>query len=238
MTYILVNCPKSFVIIKNKDVSLFYPGKDKCSCHDSGVCLDSRHASWVIAALLLTSFGFFVVGYFMGKRSVIQDLHVTADQDSLADKIYTSLYTLQENKAVVAQQQDDEIFGEETIDGSCGQDARASLDVEEAAVKETTVQQDVGQGESSIQDTTHGQTYYAQLVGFGTAQAAEKFAQKLQKNKIPVVVKHRHSKTAKGKKITWYQVVTQAMSDKTDLEKMVDAIKTKERLKDVRIVTC
>ena len=75
-----------------------------CSCHDSGLCLDNRHVSWVFSIIILLSFGFFMAGYFFGKRKAMQDLHVTLDQDSLADKIFTSLCTMQENKTVVAQQ--------------------------------------------------------------------------------------------------------------------------------------
>ena len=64
------------------------------------------------------------------------------------------------------------------------------------------------------------------------------FAQRLQQRDVPVEVKNRHSKTAKGKKVTWYQVVTASFSNKDELEKVVDEVKERERLKDVRILTC
>ena len=80
--------------------------------------------------------------------------------------------------------------------------------------------------------------HYAQLIGFGTSRAADRFVDRLQQKNIPVKVVERHSKTAQGKEIIWYQVVTERFSKKDDLVVFTQKIKHEERLNDIRIVSC
>ncbi len=80
--------------------------------------------------------------------------------------------------------------------------------------------------------------HYAQLIGFGTPRAADRFVDRLQQKNIPVKVVERHSKTAQGKEIIWYQVVTERFSKKDDLIVFTQKIKKEERLNDIRIVSC
>jgi len=80
--------------------------------------------------------------------------------------------------------------------------------------------------------------YYAELIGFGTHRAANKFVEKLKKRNFSVVLKKRKSKTSKGKTIVWYQVVTEKFDNKNDLIAFVDILKDKEKLKGVRIIQC
>ena len=186
-----------------------------------------------MVGIILLGFGFFMVGYFLGKRKVIQDMCVQLEQESLADKIYTSLCTLPDAGTAVAGQEKEEL---EAVENNMDKDAlltEQAVDVVNTGVHE---EEPVVQQEAML-PTVH-KKYYAQLVGFGTLQAAERCAKRLTQHAMPVVVKHRHSKTAKGKKIQWYQVVTQEFSDQKELEKVVQIIKEKERLKDVRIVSC
>lgn len=216
----------------------------KCSCYDNGVCLDNRHLSWVVAFALLLGFSFFVAGFFLGKHRALHDLRITLDQDSLADKIYTSLCTTQEDKMMMAQQEDDDVELVESSESDYRQlaDAEVAIMSSESSLPEPDSPEGIAREASSSADKNEvlesSTRYFAQLVGFGTRQAAQKFVQRLQQVDIPVEVKDRHSKTAKGKKVTWYQVVTTSFSDKGELEKLVNEIKVKERLKDVRIITC
>ena len=82
------------------------------------------------------------------------------------------------------------------------------------------------------------QWYKAQLIGFGTSRAANQFVERLQQKNLPVRVQERHSKTAQGKEVIWYQVTTELFNDKHELMVFVDKIKKEERLKDIRIVAC
>ena len=212
-----------------------------CSCHDNGLCLDNRHLSWAFSVIIMLSFGFFIAGYFLGKRTAVQDLYATVDQDSLADTIYTSLCTIPEDKMVVSQQENDTLESMESFD--LEYNPLQSIDADVALVQlpvetDTSTKKELKmEMPGEVVELSH-EKYFAQLVGFGTQQAAHAFAQRLQKKNIPVIVKDRHSKTARGKKVTWYQVVTAPFSNKNELEIIVDEIKIKERLKDVRILTC
>lgn len=89
-----------------------------------------------------------------------------------------------------------------------------------------------------VEETSIKKEYKAQLIGFGTSRAAHSFADKLQNKNMPVRVDERHSKTAQGKEIIWYQVTTEPFTDKEELLAFVEKIKKEERIKDIRIVSC
>jgi hypothetical protein len=89
----------------------------------------------------------------------------------------------------------------------------------------TCVQHDIG-------------AFYAQLIGFGTLSAAQKFSDRLRRKNFPVQVKERNSSTAQGKKIIWYQVVTEPFEDKEELLAAVHKIKLEEKLHDIRVIQC
>lgn len=87
-------------------------------------------------------------------------------------------------------------------------------------------------------DFSQEQLYKAQLIGFGTMRAAHQFVDRLQQKNLPVRVQERHSKTAQGKEVIWYQVTTELFNDKQELMAFVEKIQKEERLKDIRIVSC
>lgn len=87
-------------------------------------------------------------------------------------------------------------------------------------------------------DFAQEQLYKAQLIGFGTMRAAHQFVDRLQQKNLPVRVQERHSKTAQGKEVIWYQVTTELFNDKQELMAFVERIQKEERLKDIRIVSC
>jgi len=90
---------------------------------------------------------------------------------------------------------------------------------------------------SDVRDSSQ-KRYYAQLIGFGTSQAADSFARRLTKQGFSVKVEQCKSRTAKGKIITWYQVVTNPYSDVQKLQEVIDIVAYKEKLKGVRVKTC
>lgn len=87
-------------------------------------------------------------------------------------------------------------------------------------------------------DLSAEQFYKAQLIGFGTLRAANQFVDRLQQKNLPVRVQERHSKTAQGKEVIWYQVTTELFNDKQELTAFVERIQKEERLKDIRIIAC
>lgn len=206
--------------------------KDSCSCYKSGLCVDSRHLSWMVAVIMVLFFLFFVSGYFVGKRKVLEDMHKSVVQESFADKIYASLCTMQSNNSFyVARQESIQDRVEE--DFSCVQNHE---ELAEDMPEENKIEQQIDVAQTVSEETVN-KLYYAQLVGFGTHEAALQFCNRLAEQ-FPVAVKERCSRTAKGKKVTWYQVVTEQFQDRQKLEALVKKVQLKERLRDVRIVTC
>jgi len=95
----------------------------------------------------------------------------------------------------------------------------------------------VPQEEVATEDVAK-KTYYAQLIGFGTYRAAHTFADRLNQKDLSVVLKERHSQTAQGKEIIWYQVVTESFAQRDDLVVFIEKIKKEATLHDIRIIAC
>lgn len=100
----------------------------------------------------------------------------------------------------------------------------ASIEAEAPSIQEQKEEVNVG--------------YYAQLIGFSRRETASECVNKWKKKGFDVHIKKRESKTAKGKTVYWYQVVTQRYTNKKELEQIVDLLKKQEKLKDVCIITC
>lgn len=124
-------------------------------------------------------------------------------------------------------------LGQRTYQEATGSEKTASVLTQDALVCSPTLIEGALQQELSPE-----QFYKAQLIGFGTLRAAQQFVDRLQQKNMPVRVQERHSKTAQGKEVIWYQVTTELFSDKHELTAFVERIKKEERLKDIRIVTC
>src|SRR6185312_1165328 len=61
-----------------------------CSTH-TGLFVPNRQLSWIVAALLLIIFCSFISGYFLGKKSAIEQFSEKIHQDLASDNVYTSL---------------------------------------------------------------------------------------------------------------------------------------------------
>ena len=180
---------------------------------NSMLYITSRQVSLVAASIILLSFFIFIAGYFLGQRKALEQFTQSVEQDAFADHIYSNMYALYDMQQAHGQQV--------TPEQPSAPDERTKL-----AHKTTPEQKPVNKH------------YYAQLIGFGTSRAAARFVERVQQKNMSVKVKERHSKTAQGKKIIWYQVVSDSFSSKDDLMAFVVKIKKEERLKDIRIVTC
>ena len=80
-------------------------------------------------------------------------------------------------------------------------------------------------------------TYWAPLVGFGTKKAAKACFDRLISRNMPVILQERKSKTAKGKELLWYQIVTKEFSDKQKLVQTIEQIQKQEHIKKIQIMS-
>jgi hypothetical protein len=188
---------------------------------EAGLFLPNRELSWVIALALVLSFLMFSFGYFWGQRRAVSQFLYKVKEESFADGITYSLYAM--NPQEVTEE-------DSSHDGS----ELDEPEVIEDEAQESTPEQLVTTPLAA--PASPQLVYVAPLVGFGTLHAANTFAQRVKKRDIPVIVKQRSSKTQRGRKIVWYQVVTQEYAEKSDLEKVIAQVQEKEKIKQVKII--
>ena len=121
------------------------------------------------------------------------------------------------------EDKDEEAESQEIADNAEGSDAETVAHAEETE-------------EAPEQGLELKTQYYAQLAGFSSLHSAEAFVARLNKKQVPVLIKERASKSAKGRPVRWYQVVTEPYEDQDALNSVVAILKKEEKLHDVRIV--
>src|SRR5579863_5470695 len=82
-----------------------------CSTH-TGLFVPNRQLSWIVASLLLIIFCSFISGYFLGKKSAIEQFSEKMHQDLVSDTVYTSLAVASD----VVQEHDKERIEEKELD--------------------------------------------------------------------------------------------------------------------------
>lgn len=206
------------------------------------IIVTKRQASMITASFFVFALSVFIVGYFLGKRSVLEDFSAQVTQDSLNNQID---YLLTSQAVQSADDSD--------ISSSDQKDENDNIldDVSQANIKDFSRDSNVDQHETKedLQSKSsepvpaqeskpkkHKQMY-AQLVGFGTKRAALAFAARLKEKDVHVIIKTRTSKTAKGKKRTWYQAVTPIMSDEKEFKKVIAKIQRLEHIRSSDIKT-
>ena len=201
--------------------------------------------SLLVSSVIVVCFFVFIAGYFLGKKKAVEKFYHKIKQDSFADHIYYSMCSMYDKQGEqLGQGGGTEMRSTNVeladVDATTKKKAATVSEKPEIAVvqhskKAAGVADDDVLPEIEVEERCQ---YYAELIGFGTERAARRFADKLLKNNVTVSVKRRRSKSARGRVITWYQVVTGRFDDKDDLIALVDDVSARERLKDVRIVSC
>ena len=200
---------------ENDSSNKSFASDKSCRCSDmSGLFVPNRHLSFVVAGIILVVFLTFIGGYFFGQKSTAEQFTHQIHQDLFADQVYASVFSLAKR-----QGRDDSVPGHVAAIVTTDTQAETTSTPEEAEHIPST-------------------RYYAQLIGFGTSRAAERFVKRLTQKGVIVQTKKRVSKTAKGRTIVWYQVVTPPYADKVELETLVFQVSKEEKLKGVRIITC
>jgi len=197
----------------------------KCVCVSmKGLFIPNRQLSVAVSACIMMLFFSFIAGYFFGEQHAAQNFMRHVDHISFNDQMSASLCVLAKECTLVNANGNDD---------SINQDASDSDDNSFQECIANIVDNDLAPVVQEIQ-----KHYYAQLIGFGTQQAAQRFAKKLESRNIPVEINKHCSRTAKGKTVNWYQVITLPYDDKQKLLELVDAIQKTEKIQDARIVTC
>ena len=188
----------------------------ECVCTtERGLFIPNRRVTFIIAATTISLFCAFVAGYMTARYRYGSPVALESESPVGVAELAEQAETVEDASRVAAAQ------GHELADAK--DEAMQSVSLETST--------------SELQ-SPGGESFYAQLIGFGTSPAAHRFAQRLQKKGLAVAVKTRYSKTPKGSEVTWYQVVTEPSNDRHALEQMVDQISRAEHLTGARIVSC
>ena len=179
----------------------------------------------------------------MGKRKAVEKFYKKMKQESLADHVYYSMCSMYDkaDAQLHSEERSQDLVVETDVALAVATDAKLTVTTNSTDLEkkqEIVEAEQIHEDDISSLSKDDERQFYAELIGFGTKRAAQKFADKLTQKNVTVAVKRRKSKTARGKVIIWYQVVTEAFNDKNDLIALVDDISASERLKDVRIVSC
>lgn len=201
------------------------------------IYITKRQASIVSAVLVVLGLLSFVLGYFWGKKSVIDDFGQKIVQDSAQDQV-DYLLTMQSFAEKTKQDIERSGSSAEKIEHNLGDEKITFEHKPEEEVNVETQKTDSKEIEASSLKDESEKRYYAVLIGFNTKNAAINFVNRLRKQKINVDIKARKSKSASGRVTkTWYQVVTKYYPSKAELQKVIDRIKRLEKIKsDIKIV--
>lgn len=219
---------KNFEAIQNSN-------QKECYCSDSnGFYITKREASIATSIIIVLLTISLVVGYLWGQRSTIEEFTNKVVNDSLADQVNYSMYSMYgENSTNEESEVSKDNNTMEEAPSNVIQDNNSKQTTEHIQSPNVLLKENQTLKEDTKQDIKH----FATLIGFGSKSNAQEFVNKLEKKGYNVLLIPRKSKTSKNKTITWYQITTPKFDDKEKLEKVVNEIKKIERLNDVKFMT-
>lgn len=189
--------------------------------------LNQRQLSLLIAGLLALTFFIFISGYFLGKKRAAEEFSYKADQESLADQIYSSMCVLYDAKD---ESEDVEENEQENENSETSEGLEKKDEILPEPQNDTTVTQ------------VDQKKYKAALAGFSQTTLADgkKMVARLAAKGFGVELVERTSKTAKGQSVVWHQVVTKPNTNKEELQKTITQIAKLEHLveKSISIHEC
>lgn len=183
--------------------------------------VNRKVASIGAALVVLTGMLTFVAGYFWGYRKAMDGIQLNITQQAFSDQISYAVNNVIDDPAKSALAVDQSILplsDVEPITLTAAPILESKPDLPEAAVLAT---------DSAV--------YYAELIGFGHFKKAQAFMDQAKQKGYPVLMRKRAGRSGNGKKITWYQIITENMADRDRLVKLVDSIQQTEKLQNVKI---
>lgn len=190
----------------------------ECLCKSSaGIFVTKRQVSAFVAGFVFFVFGFLVLGYFWGQKRAVAEFTNKIAEDAFADQANHSFYTLGDSE------KDDDSEPETTAK-------------DEEIKKNKEIANTSNQTQEKTNVAPDGKKYFAELVGFGNLNSANQFVKKMQKKGYNLIIKHKVSRTSRGRSLTWYQVITDKFDDKEKLQQIIDRIKISEKINGAKII--
>lgn len=214
------------------------PRNSYMSSHKDQIILTQRQASMIMASMIIVSLFIFITGYFLGKRTVINDFSSQVTQTALHDQIdylltSQSLQSSKDDDASLQENQElDEVPHVHVAHQASVSSEKIQIDsdLSSSAVKNSEIASH--KKDAVINNTLQSDRQYACLIGFGTKTAANAFVARLKKHHISVILKTVISKTASGKTRTWFQAITPTYDSAKELQDVVNKVKRLEHIRD------
>lgn len=207
------------------------------------IVVTKRQASMIMASMLLFCLFVFITGFFLGKRTIIDDFSSKVTKEALHDQIDFLLTTqsfesAQETPAII--EAEPVIESSEVIvvaDTPDSMTLNSGVLVAERQEKHLQSHDEPVDVDDAIK-VENTKPQYAQLIGFGSKQAAQAFVNRLKKHNVPVILKTIMSKTSSGKQRTWYQAITLTYESEQELQENIAKVKRLEHIRgsDIKIV--
>lgn len=213
------------------------PRNSYMSSHKDQIILTQRQASMIMASMIIVSLFIFITGYFLGKRTVINDFSSQVTQTALHDQIDYLLtsQSLQSSKdddvSLQENQEPDEVPHVHVANQASVSSEKIQIDsdLSSSAVKNSEI---ASHKDAVTKNVSQSDRQYACLIGFGTKTAANAFVARLKKHHISVILKTVISKTASGKTRTWFQAITPTYDSAKELQDVVNKVKRLEHIRD------
>lgn len=184
--------------------------------------LNQRQLSLLIAGLLAFSFFIFISGYFLGKKRAAEEFSYKADQESLADQIYSSMCVLYDAKdeSEDAEENEGEVENSENSENLDKVEEISAIDENSSTVTESS-----------------GPKYFAALAGFSSNTLADgkRMLNRLKARGFDVQMVERTSKTSTGQVHPWHQIITAPNINSEELKQVVNQIAKLEHIKEKNI---
>lgn len=185
--------------------------------------LTSYFKSLLILVITLLAAISYCAVYFAGYYVASKELHSYYMAESLNDRVAASLYTLYGDIEPTASEEN-------------GSDAPSDNEVGDVPLQDSSENVQGSTAENPPQEArvvAHDQALYdAYLIGFGVRRTADRYAEKLKNQGLAVRVVSRENITAKGRKVTWYQVVL-GPSAYHELLEVVEQLKYRDKLEGI-----
>lgn len=183
---------------------------------------NQRQLSLLVAALIASAFFIFIGGYYWGKKKAAEEFSYKADQESLADQIYSSMCVLYDTKD---ESEDLDENDQESENSELGENLEKSEENSHEVEN------------SSKPQESAGSKYFAALAGFSssTIEDGKKMLNRLKARGFDVQMVERVSKTAKGQSKVWHQIITTNYTNKQDLQEVISQIAKLEHFKEKNI---
>ena len=217
-----------------------YKDENKNNLEKDHLYITRKQGTLFGAGILVICLFIFVIGYFLGKKSVMDEFAKKISKDSFVDQVEYAFAAQALRQA--DNDQDDEDENEDVVAFDIQNDSSAqSIPPQHVEMKaEVKIAPDlqVNSKIMTVEQPESKSSCYAKLVGFGTQKAAINFAERLKQQNISVQIKTNISKTAQGKKRIWYQAVTPEYSSINSLEQDINKIVKCEHIRkqDIQII--